>query len=184
MNTKKTIKSIFLTLTLLTAVNANALGKYIDGYYTAISFGSALFSPTLGSTDSFRDKNDFAMQFVLGAKINQKLAIELGHADLGEAKVTIGGVNKTISYRKSLVGFNITPLNNSIFIANKEITPFFKVGVRKFGTNLLDLKEKTYGKYGGFGADVALSEDTTIRAEYVKYSKDTDAIFVGFLKNW
>jgi hypothetical protein len=186
MNTKKTIKSIFLTLTLLTAINANAniLGKYIDGYYTAISFGSASFSPTLGSTDSFRDKNDFAMQFVLGAKINQKLAIELGFANLGSAKVTMGGVDKTISYKETLVGVNFKPLEKPVFIAGKEVTPFVKAGMRRFSTNQPDIRERTHGSYGGVGADIALSEDTAIRAEYVKYSKDADAIFVGFLKNW
>lgn len=179
MNNLSTFTAIPLLLGALTLTsNLNAAP------YVGFSFGQAT---TEDACDDFAgdpsvscDDSDTAFKIYGGSKINPNLALEVAYIDMGEAVATDGFVTLT----SEVTAFNFSALG--IIPVSETVDLFGKVGLLFW-----DAKFSASGNFSGsisedgtdigfgFGANIAVNEKFSLRAEFQKFPNIGDENTIG-----
>jgi opacity protein-like surface antigen len=128
-------------------------------------------------------KNDAGFSFGLGYQAHPKVALEMGHYDLGTARVTdagVGGPNYADQSVKALLAsIKISPWEKQTF------SPFVKLGnahmkIREVGTSGPELSESRNRAYAALGVDYRVMDKIKLGLSYDHFwVNGSDAAIAG-----
>ncbi len=158
----------------LLALPTLALSQDIPGWYLGIGIGQ---SKARGACDGVSgpgiscDETDTAGKILGGYQLSRNFALEVGYADLGQAKATFGGFGSATIGTKGFefTGIGMLPLTDRFSVLAKAGLFSWKVE-SKDGTGLLGSSNASGTDLTfGFGVKFNFTRDFAVRGEWQRY---------------
>lgn len=188
------MKKAFISAIIGTSLFAASTMAVAQGFYLGGSIGQSKFKESCeGATAGVScDDTDTAWRFFGGYEVNRNFAVEIGYADLGEAKasLTSGGITATSTAKATawdVVGIGSLPLGPSFALYAKLGLFYGKADGRVSVTGGGTTSESDTGTdlTFGFGARYDFLRNFGARVEWQRYTdfsgSDVDVISAGVL---
>lgn len=177
----------------LMAASAAATAQQAGGIYAGVSIGQSKFKEACsgsGGTGVSCEDTDTAWRIFGGYEVNRNFAVELGYADLGQAKATAtsGGFTATATAEATawdLVAVGSWPISPNFSVYGKLGLFYGKVEGTAGGTGFGSSSQSDSGTdlTYGLGARFDFTRNLGARAEWQRYNdvsgSDIDVMSIG-----
>ncbi|MBL4763057.1 MAG: porin family protein [Gammaproteobacteria bacterium] len=199
-------KSTLIALAVTTALSTSQSFAADTSNYFGVSYGQTTVDTGVTAGSAILDDEDTGFKIFAGHNLNDSMAIEVHYADLGEATLS-GNSGDTFSISGTAYAFTVNNAKVAVaatsigaagvykFTTNSSVVPFAKLGLHRWeidatvsgGSSFASATDDGVDIFFGFGADVAVNEKISIRAEYESYDvdgDDVDNISIGLVANF